>query len=119
MPDEDHAEIEKAFAQAVNMTPAALETWLKTDDSKTVGYADGGRKSEPGGKESVGHHSGRRIIEIKRKKKADLSEDDYAHMNKVVGYVNRHLKQGGPKDDAEHSRWRYSLMNWGHDPLKA
>ena len=28
------------------------------------------------------------------------------------------LKQGGPADDKEHSRWRYSLMNWGHDPLK-
>ena len=39
-------------------------------------------------------------------------------MAKVVAYVHRHLAQGGPKDDAEHSRWRYSLMNWGHDPLK-
>ena len=118
MTDKSHEEIAKAFAEAVNMTPAALEKWLQTDESKEVGYADGGPKSAPGGKESVGHHSGRRIIEIKRKKKADLTEDDYAHMNKVVGYVNRHLKQGGPKDDAVHSRWRYSLMNWGHDPKK-
>jgi len=39
-------------------------------------------------------------------------------MRKVVGYARRHLAQGGPSDDAEHSRWRYSLMNWGHDPLK-
>ena len=39
-------------------------------------------------------------------------------MNKVVGYVHRHLAQGGPKEDVEHSRWRHSLMNWGHDPLK-
>ena len=22
------------------------------------------------------------------------------------------------KKDAEHSRWRSSFMNWGHDPLK-
>ena len=55
---------------------------------------------------------------IKHKKKADLTDDDSAHMKKVVGYVHRHLKQGGPDKDVEHSPWRYSLMNWGHDPLK-
>ena len=41
-------------------------------------------------------------------------------MAKVVGYVHRHLKQGGPKeaDKVKESPWRLSLMNWGHDPLK-
>ena len=39
-------------------------------------------------------------------------------MHKVVGYIRRHLAQGGPAEDVEHSRWRYSLMNWGHDPQK-
>jgi hypothetical protein len=30
-------------------------------------------------------------------------------------------KDGGGEsaDDEEHSKWRYSLMNCGHDPLKA
>ena len=59
----------------------------------------------------------RRIVELLHTKKADLTEDDYAHMRKVVGYVHRHMAQGGPAEDKEHSRWRYSLMNWGHDPL--
>ena len=118
MAETSHEEIAKAFAEAVNMTPSALETWLATEDSKSVGWADGGPKHDSGGAEAVGHQSGRRIVEIKHKKKADLTDDDYAHMNKVVGYVHRHLKQGGPKEDVEHSRWRYSLMNWGHDPLK-
>ena len=36
---------------------------------------------------------------------------------KVNSYVKRHLGQG-PKNDPENSKWRYSLMNWGHDPLK-
>jgi hypothetical protein len=99
----------KAFEDAVNMAPKELEDWLATDESKEVGWGDG---------ESVGHESGRRIVAIKRKKKDDLSDDDLAHMRKVVGYVNRHLAQGGPKEDKEHSKWRYSLMNWGHDPLK-
>ncbi|UYY58335.1 DUF3140 domain-containing protein [Sphingomonas sp. S2-65] len=40
-------------------------------------------------------------------------------MAKVVGYVHRHLAQGpDEKADIPGSRWRYSLMNWGHDPLK-
>ena len=37
-------------------------------------------------------------------------------MRKVVGFVRRH----GAQEPANivTSRWRYSLMNWGHDPLK-
>ena len=38
-------------------------------------------------------------------------------MRKVVGYVHRHLAQR-PRDDVRNTRWRYSLLNWGHDPLK-
>jgi hypothetical protein len=50
--------------------------------------------------------------------KDDLGDVDYDHMRKVVGYAKRQPAQGGPRDDKEHSKWRYSLMNWGHDPLK-
>ena len=39
-------------------------------------------------------------------------------MRKVVGYVRRHLAQDGAQKDAKHSKWRWSLMNWGHDRLK-
>ena len=118
MADKSHEEIAHAFAEAVNMTPGALSKWLETAVSKSVGWAGGTNKHSSAGPESVGHHEGRRIVEIKAKRKADLTDEDYAHMNKVVGYVHRHLAQGGPKDDVEHSRWRASLMNWGHDPLK-
>ncbi|MFI8306310.1 DUF3140 domain-containing protein [Streptomyces sp. NPDC085927] len=96
------------FGTAVNMTPGDLRKWLATDDSKSVGQSDGGD-------ESVGHASGRRIVELLEKKKADLTDDDIAHMRKVVGYVHRHLGQR-PDGDVTDSRWRYSLMNWGHDP---
>lgn len=95
------------------MPPGELEDWLATDESESVGW-----KGE-GGKESIGHESGRRIVEIRHKKKAELDADDYRHMRKVVGYIHRHLAQRGPDDDMKHSRWRYSLMNWGHDPLKS
>jgi hypothetical protein len=59
---------------------------------------------------------GERILEIKEKKKADLDAQDRADMRKVVGYVHRHMAQR-PDGDVSDTRWRYSLMNWGHDPL--
>jgi Protein of unknown function (DUF3140) len=55
-------------------------------------------------------------VEILRTKKSDLTDDDAAHMRKVVGYVARHRKQR-PSGDVTDTPWRYSLMNWGHDPL--
>jgi hypothetical protein len=112
---DEQAEIAKAFGEAVNMTPAALAKWLETSESKEVGWKG---EDGHGAGESIGHRSGARIVEILRTKKTDLTDDDFAHMKKVVGYVHRHLAQGGPKDDVEHSRWRYSLMNWGYDPSK-
>ncbi|HEV7253462.1 MAG TPA: DUF3140 domain-containing protein [Mesorhizobium sp.] len=108
----DHEAVWKNFSEAVNMTPAALEKHLASEEGQAVGFKHDGES------EAVGHQEGRRIVEIKRKKKSELTDDDYAHMRKVVGYVHRHLAQGGPAEDKEHSRWRYSLMNWGHDPLK-
>ena len=98
------------FDGAVNMTPEELEEWLQTDESRSVGQSDGGG-------ESKGHQSGRRIVAIRRKKESDYTYDDIDHMKKVNGYVKRHLGQK-PKNGAENSNWRYSLMNWGHDPLK-
>lgn len=40
-------------------------------------------------------------------------------VQKVVGYVHRHLAQRHHLQNTavEESKWRYSLMNWGHDPL--
>lgn len=109
-PDPDT--IRHDFRRAVNMTAAELEVWLCTKESRAVGWQHEGEA------ESVGHQSGRRIVEILRHRQAALTEDDLAHMRKTSGYVHRHLTQGGPAEKVETSRWRYSLMNWGHDPLK-
>ncbi|WP_370399952.1 DUF3140 domain-containing protein [Sulfitobacter sp. JB4-11] len=105
-----HDEIWDEWRALVNMAPQELEDWLQTEESQSVGDSDTD--------ESTGHKSGRRIVEIKRTDKADLSGDQWDHMAKVVGYIKRHLSQGGPKEDVEQSDWRYSLMNWGHDPMK-
>ncbi|MGW2463999.1 DUF3140 domain-containing protein [Streptomyces sp. NPDC001761] len=107
--EEQHREIRDSFRELVNMTPSALEKWLATDESRAAGqHKDGG--------ESTGHASGRAIVDILRKNKGDLSDADYTHMRKVTGYIRRHLAQR-PSGDVRDTRWRHSLMNWGHDPL--
>ena len=110
MSDEKLADVWDDWQQAVNMSPRELERWLDTGESKSVGQKDGSG-------EATGHRSGRRIVEILRSNKADLSAEDVDHMRKVVGYVHRHLAQR-PSGDVEETPWRYSLMNWGHDPMK-
>ncbi|MFG3718352.1 DUF3140 domain-containing protein [Streptomyces massasporeus] len=109
MDDGEREETWNDFRELVNMAPADLEKWLESDDSQNAGQRQDGD-------ESTGHASGRRIVAILRAKKGDLTDDDYRHMRKVVGYVRRHLAQR-PSGDVRDSRWRYSLMNWGHDPL--
>lgn len=99
------------FQTAVNMTPKELESWLKTGESQEVG------QKQEGEQESIGHASGRRIIELLHTKQSAYTEDDVAHMKKVVSYIHRHMAQR-PEGDVKETRWRYSLMNWGHDPLK-
>lgn len=98
------------FKAAVNMTPKELEFWLKTEESQDVGQKNGGD-------ESIGHQSGRHIVDLLHKKSSEYDEEDLAHMKKVVSYVHRHSAQR-PDGTIDHTRWRYSLMNWGHDPLK-
>ena len=110
MAELDRTKVRRQFDDAVNMTASEIEKWLKTDESKKVGWKNGSAH------ESVGHASGRRIVGILRKKKDQLSADDFAHMRKVVGFVHRHQAQR--PENIYTSRWRYSLMNWGHDPTK-
>lgn len=97
------------WQDAVNMAPREIEDWLQTEQSRSVG--------DTGDAHSTGRQSARRIIGIKKTRKADLTDDQWDHMAKVVGYVKRHCAQV-PSGEVAHSKWRYSLMNWGHDPLK-
>ena len=114
-PDQERG-IRQAFDSLVNLEPAELKAWLKTPESHRVGMT---RRGES---ESVGRQSAKKILAIRAKPVDDLTEADYAHMKKVIGYCRRHLAQrpqalskGG---DIRDTRWRWSLMNWGHDPLR-
>jgi hypothetical protein len=110
MAERDRKLIRRDFDAAVNMTAGEMEAWLKSPESRRVGFKKGGRG------ESVGHASGRRILAILGKGETELTDEDHAHMRKVAGYVKRHKAQ--EPANVVTSRWRYSLMNWGHDPLK-
>lgn len=100
----------REFRDAVNMSASQLETWLRTAESQDVGQKDDGG-------ELTGHKMGRTIIELLGKKQSDYTDDDVHGMGRVVSYVHRHMAQR-PEGDVTNTRWRSSLMNWGHDPLR-
>jgi hypothetical protein len=109
-PDEERR-IRAEFDALVNLSAAELAAWLETPQSKKVGMV---RRGET---ESVGRQSARKILAILAAAPGDLDDADYRHMKKVIGYCRRHLAQR-PWDDVTDTRWRWSLMNWGHDPLR-
>ncbi|KAI6780241.1 DNA-binding protein [Emericellopsis cladophorae] len=121
----DSETVVKEFNEIVNMTASELEKWLKSDDSRSAGWPkdDGEHDGE-----SVGHDSGRKIVEI-LKSNPDKKEDRYTdeqiqHMRKVVSYCKRHLAQEEKSNDqksaeeVKKTKSYASLKNWGHDPLK-
>ena len=101
----------KEFRTIVNLKPDQLERWLSMPDSKKLGFKDEVKAG------TVGHESGRRILKILSKRRDKYTDDDLRHMQTVVGFVQRHRKEK-PPGDVFASNWRYSLMNWGHDPMK-
>ena len=106
----NNEQVIEEFNDAVNMSRKELEDWLQTEESQSVGQSDGGG-------ESKGHKPGSRIVKILGKNKSDYTDNDIDHMRRVVSYIHRHQAQK-PNSDVENSSWRYSLLNWGHDPLK-
>ncbi|RDA95883.1 hypothetical protein CP533_5186 [Ophiocordyceps camponoti-saundersi (nom. inval.)] len=121
----DQATVVQEFNELVNMTASELKKWLKSDDSQSAGWPKDGEKEDG---ESVGHDSGRKIIEIlesnPEKNPDSYSEDHIDHMRKVVAYCKRHLAQeektlsNKSTEEAKETKSYASLKNWGHDPLK-
>src|SRR5579871_521462 len=85
-PDEER-KIRKDFDALVNLQPAELKAWLDTPQSRKVGMV---RRGET---ESVGRQSARKILHIKATPVAELTDADYRHMKKVIGFCRRHLAQ--------------------------
>jgi hypothetical protein len=109
MPKASEDEVRANFAKLVNMSPREIEQWHKTEASASVGQ-------DSGDGVSVGVKAGKRTIQLLRIKRAP-SADDIKHMRRVISFISR-LRTQSPRKNRETSRWRYALMNWGHDPLK-
>ncbi|MCJ1463305.1 hypothetical protein MMC07_001911 [Pseudocyphellaria aurata] len=107
----------KEFNELVNMTADELENWLKEEQSQESGW---GKDDETD--ETVGHESGRNIIEILKKNPSKdpdkYDQEDVAHMRKVVAYNKRHLAQEEKAKHDPNSKSYKSLKNWGHDAQK-
>ncbi|KAL2882215.1 hypothetical protein SGCOL_002483 [Colletotrichum sp. CLE4] len=119
-------EVISEFNEYVNMTAEDLESWLKSDDSNSAGWP---KDDAEGDGESVGHDSGRKIVEILQanpdKKEDEYTDDQVEHMRKVVAYCKRHLAQESKSnsdkspEEVKKTKSYASLKNWGHDFLKA
>ncbi|MDM7922281.1 MAG: DUF3140 domain-containing protein [Pyrinomonadaceae bacterium] len=104
-------EVIKEFRSLVNIPAGELERRLATADSKKLGRRDVAQAG------IEGQESGRRILKILAKRRNAYTEDDLRHMQAVVSYVRLRRKEK-PPGDIFASNWRFSLMNWGHDPMK-
>ena len=107
----DDNDIAREFRRLVNLSAAEFRDWLGTAESRAAGW------TREGETESIGHQSGRWSLSFLESGASDPEGEGAAHMRKVVGYIHRHLAQR-PEGDVSDTRWRHSLMNWGHDPLK-
>ncbi|KAF5523303.1 hypothetical protein CGCA056_v004174 [Colletotrichum aenigma] len=119
-------EVISEFNEYVNMTAEELESWLKSGDSNSAGWP---KDDAEGDGETVGHDSGRNIVEILKanpdKKEEEYTDDQVEHMRKVVAYCKRHLAQEAKgnseksPEEVKKTKSYASLKNWGHDFLKA
>ncbi|KAI0451446.1 hypothetical protein F5B21DRAFT_527975 [Xylaria acuta] len=99
------------------MSAPDLEAWLEGEPSQSAGWGKGDESGE-----TIGHESGRRIVEILEKNPSKdpdrYDEEDVEHMRRVVSYCKRHMAQEGKAKQDANSKSARSLKNWGHDPQK-
>ena len=103
------------------MSASDLKSWLQEESSTDAGWTNSSTTGSES--ETVGHESGRKIVEILEKNpKKDpekYDEDDLQHMRRVAAYCKRHLSQEEKAKKDPDSKSARSLKNWGHDPQKA
>ncbi|KAL8699861.1 MAG: hypothetical protein Q9201_005757 [Fulgogasparrea decipioides] len=113
----DNDTVIQEFNELVNMSSSELESWLKEEQSESSGWS-----KDDGSGETIGHESGRKIIQILDKNPSKdpdkYDDDDIQHMRKVVSYCKRHLAQEEKAKQNTDSKSYKSLKNWGHDALK-
>jgi ethanolamine ammonia-lyase large subunit len=110
---ENHVPVEvevawDSFHQVVNMSSEELRAWLLTDASD--------EEAVPAESDLGLPELGRRVVDLLRKRKVDLTERDADVMEQVVDFVLTQEAEGPA--DAQSDEWRRSLMTVGHDPMR-
>lgn len=112
MDDRIPADVEVAwdsFHQAVNMTSEELRAWLLTEASGEEAFGPEPELALP--------ELGRKVVDLLRKRKVDLTAEDADVMSQVVDFVLTR-EADRPEAGAPDEEWRRSLMTVGHDPLR-
>jgi hypothetical protein len=101
-------ELWQEFHELVNMTSRELGDWLRE--------ADAGPDAEelP---DQAGPATGRAVLAILAKRRADVTPADVDVMTAVVDRI-RSERGPEPEPVAGDAAWRHRLMSLGHDPLK-
>lgn len=115
--DDDRREIWGAFQARVNMSAKEQEHWLSQPESSVGRPVQDQSKSAKHEGETDEKRDARHLIEIRRKLRDELDDADYEYLRRVSKAIDGALTARPPGDIRE-SDWRYSLMNYGHDPLK-
>jgi len=94
-----------------NMSALELENWFKSEAFKTPAKAGCDVDFV------IDKKVTQKLIKIIFKKKYRLTKGDFTCMEKVNNLIAT-IYQKKPNSDLTHTKWRYALMNLGHDPLK-
>jgi hypothetical protein len=107
--DSAFVETWESFHDLVNMTSPELRDWLMNTPDGVDTYAP-----EP----DIDIHSlGLQVLQIKQKRRTDLSGTDLDTMREVIDLIEGRL-QNPPEADIQDDPWRDTLMTLGHDPTR-
>jgi Protein of unknown function (DUF3140) len=108
--DSELADLWESFHALVNMTSPELRDWLLNTPDGVDTYAP-----EP---DIDIHALGMQVLQIKQKRRTDLSNTDLDTMRQVVDLIESRLRNA-PESDIQDEPWRDTLMTLGHDPARA
>lgn len=100
----------REFRRLVNISSHQMEDWLKSDEYKLVNLHN----------PENGYHSGYEVIRLMNKSSREYTDKDIEYMQTIVQFIQEQKKQFPKKTDEElaYSPWRFTLISFGHDPLK-
>ena len=107
--DSAFVETWETFHDLVNMTSPELRDWLMNTPDGADTYAP-----EP---DIDIHALGLQVLQIKQKRRVDITESDMGTMQEVIDLIEGRL-QNAPESDIQDDPWRDTLMTLGHDPTR-